>query len=78
MINMAAVMIIVVAVMIIIAPLITAVVVMSLVAIRMGSPFNFLGIGVAVSYLYQFIDGRGPLEIQLSVDESSSLVLVIR
>jgi hypothetical protein len=38
---------------------------MALVAIRVGSPFSFLGIDVAICYLYQLTDGRGPLAIHL-------------
>jgi hypothetical protein len=62
---MAAVMIVVATVAIVVAPLIMAVVVVALIAIRTSSPFSFLDVGVAVCYLYQFTDGHRPLAVHL-------------
>jgi hypothetical protein len=45
---MAAVAIIAVTVTIVVAPLVMTVVIAALVAIRMGNPFSFLSIGVAI------------------------------
>jgi uncharacterized membrane protein len=63
MIIMAVIMIVVAPIMIVVAPILLAIIVTALVAIRMGSPFGFLGVGVAICYLYQFTSGRGPLEV---------------
>jgi hypothetical protein len=53
---------------IIVAPIVTTVVVVAVVAIRTGNPFSFLSFGIAICYLYQFANGRGPLAIQLSAE----------
>ena len=55
--------IIVVAVVIVVASFLVTVVMMALGAIGASGPFGFLGVGIAVYYLYQLIDGHRPLVI---------------
>jgi hypothetical protein len=65
---MVAVAIVVATVAIIVAPLVATIIIAAVVAIRTGSPFGFLGVDVAVCYLYQFTNGHGPLAVQLSTE----------
>ena len=57
------VMIVMTAVAIIVASFFAMVVLTALGAIGVGGPFGFLGVGVAIYYLYQIIDGHRPLVI---------------
>jgi hypothetical protein len=60
---MTAVAIVVAVVAIVIAPFFAAVIVTALGAIVATGPLNFLGVGVAVCYLYQLLDGCRPLVV---------------
>jgi len=61
--TMAAVAVIVAVVAVVVVPFFAIVVMMALGAIEAGGPFRFLGVSVAVCYLYQLTDGHGPLAV---------------
>ena len=60
--------VILVVVMVIVEPIFTMVIVAALVVSGAGSPFGFFGVGISVCYLYQFIDGCGPLVVHLAIE----------
>ena len=62
------VLVVTVAVVVVIAHVFTMVIVAVLVVSGAGSPFSFFGVGISVCCLYQFIDGYGPLVVQLATE----------
>ena len=53
---------------VIVAPVFTSVIVAALVVGGASSLFGFFGVGISVCCLYQFIDGYGPLVVQLATE----------